>query len=414
LLLSHAQAEHTVVQDPDMVSGMLTAIRDFVSDSFQVGQDDSIDAIRLGELSVQVRVGPRAILAAVVRGSAPETLRAQLSNTLEGIHQRLGLALAQFDGDASRFAGTENVLRTCLSAQARSEERRPWRAYAILALILVLSAWLAWARYQSLARWDTVISSLEQEPGFVVLESSRTGRGTVHGLRDPLARAPREVIGRDLDKPDIKWDLRPYLSLEPALVLARARYLLHPPASVTLSVSGDDLRASGTAPGSWLLEARARALFIPGIRSFDDSEVLQDGQRELSRIRATLTATALYFELGSYALSQSERDKLNAVLPSFTGLRDSADNLHIDYRIEIVGRADAPGTTAINLQLSQARADAVRQYLIAHGVPSERLRARGVGAVEATTAIAAPNEELDRRVNFRISVKPEEPAASAP
>jgi outer membrane protein OmpA-like peptidoglycan-associated protein len=413
LLLSHAQAEHTVVQDPDMVSGMLTAIRDFVSDSFQVGQDDSIDAIRLGELSVQVRVGPRAILAAVVRGSAPETLRAQLSNTLEGIHQRLGLALAQFDGDASRFAGTENVLRTCLSAQARSQERRPWRAYAILALVLVLSGWLAWARYQSLARWDAVISALEHEPGFVVLDAGRTGRGTVHGLRDPLARTPREVIGRDLD-PDIRWDLTPYLSLEPALVLARARQLLHPPASMTLSVNGDSLRASGTAPASWFLEARARAMFIPGISSFDDSPALQDGQQEFSRLRATLTATALYFELGSYALSQSERDKLNAVMPSFAALRDRADNLHIDYRIEIVGRADAPGTTAINLQLSQARADAVRQYLIAHGIPADRLRAHGVGAIEATTAAAAPNEELDRRVNFRISIKPEDAAAPAP
>jgi OOP family OmpA-OmpF porin len=155
-------------------------------------------------------------------------------------------------------------------------------------------------------------------------------------------------------------------------------------------------------------------VFIPGIRNFDDSAVLQDGRQELSRLRATLTATALYFELGSYALSQSERDKLNAVLPSFVGLRDRANNLHIDYRIEIVGRADAPGTTAINLQLSQARADAVRQYLIARGVPSEHLRAHGVGAIEATSAIAVSIEELDRRVNFRISVNPEEPAASAP
>lgn len=415
LLLSHAQAEHIVVQDPDMVSGMLTAIRDFVSDSFQVGQDDSVDAIRLADLSVQVRVGPSAILAAVIRGSAPETLRAQLSNTLEDIHQRFGLALAQFDGNASHFAGTGNVLRTCLITQTRSQEKRPWRAYAILALMLALVGWLTWARHQSVARWDTVLSALEHEPGFVVLETSRTARGTVHGLRDPLARAPRDVIGDKLEDSTINWDLRPYLSLEPTLVLARARHLLNPPASLTLSLNGDTLRASGTAPTSWFLQARDRAVFIPGIHSFDDSLALRNGQQELSRIRAMLTATALYFEPGTYTLSQSARDKLNDALLTFAGLRHSAENLHIDYRIEIVGRADAPGTTATNLQLSQARADAVRQYLIAHGVPSEALRALGVGASEATTSFAASNEDHERRVNFRISVNPSnDPVAPAP
>jgi outer membrane protein OmpA-like peptidoglycan-associated protein len=413
LLLGHARAEHIVAQDPDMVSGMLTAIRDFVSDSFQVGQEDSVDAIRLADLTVQVRVGPKAILAAVIRGSAPETLRAQLSKTLEVIHQRFGLALAKFDGNASHFSGIEKVLETCLFAQTRSQERRPWRAYAILALILVLTGWLTWTRHQSVARWDSVLSALEHEPGFVVLEASRTSRGTVHGLRDPLARAPRDVIGGKLDESAIKWDLRPYLSLEPALVLARARQFLNPPSSLTLSLNGEILQASGTAPTSWFVRARDRALFIPGIRRFDDSLALQKENQELSRIGAKLAATALYFEPGTYALSQGVRDRLNAALLSFRELRDAADSVHMDYRIEIIGRADAPGTTAINMQLSQARADTVRQYLIAHGVPSEHMRALGVGAIEA--AIAAQNEDLDRRVNFRISINPStEAAAPAP
>src|SRR5580704_7423915 len=62
LLLGHVQADQIVVQDPDMVSGMLTAIRDFVSDSFHVADEDGVDAIRVGNLSVQVRVGPKAVL----------------------------------------------------------------------------------------------------------------------------------------------------------------------------------------------------------------------------------------------------------------------------------------------------------------------------------------------------------------
>ena len=59
------------VQDADMVSGMLTAIRDFVGDSFKVSEDEGLEALKVGELSVWIEQGPQAVLAAVMRGSAP-------------------------------------------------------------------------------------------------------------------------------------------------------------------------------------------------------------------------------------------------------------------------------------------------------------------------------------------------------
>ena len=414
LLLRHAQAEQVVVQDPDMVSGMLTAIRDFVGDSFRVHRDDGVDAIRLGDVSIQVRVGPHAILAAVVRGDPPDALRVQLSETLERFHRTHAVALKRFDGNAAAFASVDQSLRVCLTAQSRVKTGAPWRGYVLLGLMVVLIAVWTGAHWQASTHWNEILTQLEHEPGLVVLESSLANPSHVRGLRDPLAREPRDVIGAErLRHYDIIWDWKPYLSMEPPILLRRAQQLLKPPPEITLRVDGDTLRASGTATDSWLREARSHATFIPGVRVFDDAAVVPKGQRDLAQARDALNSAALYFDPGSDLLSDEQRSKLGALLPSVIALRDSADAQQLDYSIQLIGRADAPGTTAINLRLSQARADAVRQYLIDHGLPAQRVSARGIGAIEAapagTMAAQEPgHESLDkeRRVNFKVLLAP--------
>jgi outer membrane protein OmpA-like peptidoglycan-associated protein len=409
LLLGHAQAEQVIVQDPDMVSGMLTAIRDFVSDSFHVAHDDGVDAIRIGDLSVQVRVGPKAVLAAVVRGSAPESLRVQLSETLEGIHRSYASALNQFDGNTAPFANVERSLRPCLSALTRVHKpRTPWRAYIILGLAVLLAGWAAIARHEADGAWNQILDELKQEPGLVVIEA---GHRSIHGLRDPLARDPLEVIGAERARQyGIVWDWKPYLSMEPGILLRRARLILDPPKAIILRLDGDVLHASGVAPEGWSREARSRAAFIPGIRALDDRAVVIAGKGELEQARESLTSAALYFEPGSDTLSDVRRANLDTLLRSLIEIRDRAAASQIGYTIEIIGRADTPGTTAFNLRLSQSRADVVRQYLVAHGAPADRLRARGIGAIDVASAtpenakVADHDSSLDteRRVNFEV------------
>ncbi len=90
LLLQHLSAPGVGTQDADMVSGMLTAIRDFARDSFQVPDGETLDRLQIGELSVWIEQGPHAIIAAVIRGNAPPELRVTMQEALEHVHARFG------------------------------------------------------------------------------------------------------------------------------------------------------------------------------------------------------------------------------------------------------------------------------------------------------------------------------------
>ncbi len=72
----------STASDADLISGMLTAIRDFVADSF--AREREVGGLRrfsVGELTVMVEQGPQALIAAVVRGEAPDSLLTRNSRT---------------------------------------------------------------------------------------------------------------------------------------------------------------------------------------------------------------------------------------------------------------------------------------------------------------------------------------------
>jgi hypothetical protein len=77
LLIAHAAAQDAASQDPQLVSSMLSAIQDFVRDSF--AEQQGLDSLRLGELRVWSEPGPFATLVAVIRGNPPEDLHTKLA-----------------------------------------------------------------------------------------------------------------------------------------------------------------------------------------------------------------------------------------------------------------------------------------------------------------------------------------------
>jgi OOP family OmpA-OmpF porin len=72
-------------------------------------------------------------------------------------------------------------------------------------------------------------------------------------------------------------------------------------------------------------------------------------------------------------------------------------------RVEIVGHTDDVGTASSNQALSEARANAVRAYLIEHGVAAEQLTARGEGEDNPLgDNTTSSGRQLNRRIEFRV------------
>lgn len=274
LLLQHAQSPQAGFKDPDLVGSMLTAITDFVSDSFSVPDETAVRTMQVGDYKVLVEEGRLAILAAIVRGNPPSELARTLRDTLETIEALYRERLAQFDGDAKPLEETHGLLETCLKSQQRPPmRRRPWLVPA-LAVSLVLAPLAYWGHsaYQAQRLWSAALGALRAEPGIVITEAAREGDVyRVSGLRDPLARQPAEVIGPQA-RSNLRWEWhwRPFLSIEPAFLLDRARQALQPPPTVTLALDGGLLEVSGEASREWIDTMSRVAPRIPGVTSYRD------------------------------------------------------------------------------------------------------------------------------------------------
>ena len=190
-MLEHALAQNAVAQDPDLVSGMLTAIRDFVQDSFGARKEDGLDSLRVGQRNVWIEQGAHALLAAAIRGIPPTEVRTMLAEALDEIHLRKDAALEGFDGATLvRFEEVLPVLESRLQVRFRAPEKRrkSLGAWIVAAVLLLAAGWGLFRLADDRWRWSRFMAELRAQPGIVVTAvEERDGRRLIYGLRDPYA-----------------------------------------------------------------------------------------------------------------------------------------------------------------------------------------------------------------------------------
>ncbi|MER8994008.1 OmpA family protein [Mesorhizobium sp. M0074] len=277
LLIAHVTADNATSEDPQLISSMLSAIQDFVKDSFNEKEQSGLDTIRFGELRLWSEVGPFATLVAVIRGNPPEELHEIIRDVLLRIHDECSQALEQFDGDSSQLAGVETQLQTCVELkQEESNQGFPWLVVAAVLLVLIPAGGWFFLSWQSGQRWQAYVSRLGTQPGIIVAEQKvRDGQFYIAGLRDPLAADPQALLaGTQVDPARVHSQWQFYQSLDPEFVLKRLTVSLVPPDSVRLSIVNDRIVAEGEAPDTWIDRARAAAQQLSaGGPEFDISKV---------------------------------------------------------------------------------------------------------------------------------------------
>jgi OOP family OmpA-OmpF porin len=413
LLLQHVTAGAPAAQDADMVSGMLTAIRDFARDSFRVSDDAALDTLQVGDLSVWIEQGPHAVIAAVIRGTAPQELRVTMQEALEHVHARFGETLATFDGDTAPFDAVRPALENCLQVRYRSETKKasPVLWMAIGAILLTVGVW-AYFNLSARARWNGYLRALRAQPGIVVVSEDRSGgKFSVSGLRDPLAPDPSSLLapaGIEASAVTANWQL--YQALDPALVAARARPLLRAPESVTFQFADGVLTAGGAAPTAWIVESQRIANLVPGVVRYDVSPLIDAG---VGRLTQQLEGSRLLFVRGSTAFETGGEETLQTQVQRVRELDALAQAAGRRFRIEITGHADTDGPTESNDPLSVQRATRVRASLEELGLRHIDFSATGLGSRQP---LSANTSEADKRANRRAAfrVVPAEPGPRPP
>jgi len=137
-----------------------------------------------------------------------------------------------------------------------------------------------------------------------------------------------------------------------------------------------------------------------------DKAQLQAALNELSKLRTSDRAVtvslsgAVLFATGQSALLPSARRVLDEVA---TALIEQAP----ERTIVIEGHTDSVGSDQANQLLSQARAEAVRSYLVARGVHPARIKAIGHGeSMPVASNDKAETRAQNRRVEIKISERP--------
>jgi len=103
----------------------------------------------------------------------------------------------------------------------------------------------------------------------------------------------------------------------------------------------------------------------------------------------------IYFDVDKDTIkprSKAVLDKAVSVLKEFPGTRWN-----------IQGHTDSDGSRDHNVDLSQRRAEAVRTYLVDHGIDSGRLVPQGFGPDEPIdTNATSAGKAKNRRIEFRL------------
>ena len=130
---------------------------------------------------------------------------------------------------------------------------------------------------------------------------------------------------------------------------------------------------------------------------------VQQLQQELAALKAKQTERGLVLTLGDVLFETGKAElrpgALQNLYPLVTFLQK-----YPERRAVIEGYTDSVGSDASNLDLSERRADAVRDFLLQNGVNPAQLTTRGYGKASPVASNAtAEGRQQNRRVELIIS-----------
>ncbi len=157
LLLRHLSRETEAASESDLISGMLTAIRDFSQEAFGAGKEGDLDEIEYGDLRILIEAAQHSYLAVVVEGTEPPGFRTEMREQLLDVELEHLDTLRVYKGDPVSLGAVEGQLSALMKGAepeglSTTQRRALLGALGLLAILTLCSCLAArwvWLAFRS-------------------------------------------------------------------------------------------------------------------------------------------------------------------------------------------------------------------------------------------------------------------------
>jgi hypothetical protein len=115
-LLAHRSKTLTPDKDEDVLTAMFTAVQQFISESFDFGENRDVRGLAIGDHSVEIQRGQYIYIAAIFKGTATPALRSRLAAVVKDIEEAYREPLANWGGNMDAIKGLKDRLKVLLKA----------------------------------------------------------------------------------------------------------------------------------------------------------------------------------------------------------------------------------------------------------------------------------------------------------
>lgn len=298
LVLASVHRDETLALDEDAVAAMLTAIQSFIQDSFGSGMDEPLRSAELGDQTMWVINGPVAVLACVITGTPPRSVRDDLMTLLEMLHARYARQFREKPELLAHNEGLQALMTDALLEEAdeeiRNSNRFKYRIMWIGGAILLLGYLIfsSWSVYQGQQFKLQVSQILNAEPGYVLTSAvMQDGVLQVSGLRDPWAQPVESLLlEHQLNAQNLHLTLRPYQSLDAGIVVSRLREHLGISPDTALDLDDSHLQVSGRLSAAQWVALESLPGTHPLIRSVGLATAVLSPEEAVDMIRTAMAA----------------------------------------------------------------------------------------------------------------------------
>ncbi len=365
LLLIHKETGILLVQvsginassaNKDLVSGMLTAIRDFAQTALTPGEGRELTQIKYEDLDIYLDDSKYSTLAIVAAGQPPPQFTESTIRCQQKIHNQFYKLLRSFSGDTSQLSSCVPILESLYrqfslpESNAGTSASKSGKATGIIALLLLLLLFAV-----PMVLW-LKLGETPPEPAKI------NHSALVLQIRDHL----NSTLEFDSSNLKFIWD----------------------DDMLTLAGEGFD--------GQQRLELAKSVAQVASVSVIINEIATELQPRAMpENVRQQIENTVIYFPHSVTQLTDVASSKLQALVPLLAA--------YPKQTITIRGHSDLPGDAQANLLASRKRAEQVRTTLAQAGVELARMTIVASGADEpAASNDTEEGRGKNRRVNFKL------------